>query len=85
MTCSRHGRTYADREGGAEQRDQPDGPLREPPCGSMFTLTRVFQSLAQRKPALDAGVSALVSGWISLSTRSSCKQSRTAPMSLPSE
>ena len=34
--------------------------------GGMFTLTRVFQSLAQRKPDLDAGVYALVVGWISI-------------------
>ena len=53
--------------------------------GGMFTLARVFQSLAQRKPDLDAGVYALVAGWISISTRSSWKQSRTAAMSLPSE
>jgi hypothetical protein len=32
----------------------------------MFTLARVFQSLAQRKPDLDAGVYALVAGWISI-------------------
>jgi hypothetical protein len=43
----------------------------------MFTLARVFQSLA--------GVYALVAGWISIETRSSGKQSRTAAMSLPSE
>ena len=34
--------------------------------GGMFTLARVFQSLAQRKPDLDAGVDALVAGWISI-------------------
>ena len=34
--------------------------------GGMFTLARVFQSLAQRKPDLDAGVYALVAGWISI-------------------
>jgi arginine:ornithine antiporter/lysine permease len=28
--------------------------------GGMFTLARVFQSLAQQKPDLDAGVDALV-------------------------
>ena len=32
----------------------------------MFTLARVFQSLARRKPDLDAGVYALVAGWISI-------------------
>ena len=32
----------------------------------MFTLARVFQSLAQRKHDLDAGVYALVAGWISI-------------------
>ena len=39
--------------------------------GGLFTLARVFQSLAQRKPDLDAGVYALVAGWISIETRSS--------------
>jgi arginine:ornithine antiporter/lysine permease len=34
--------------------------------GGMFTLARVFQSLAQQKPNLDAGVYALVAGWISI-------------------
>jgi arginine:ornithine antiporter/lysine permease len=34
--------------------------------GGLFTLARVFQSLAQRKPDLDAGVYALVAGWISI-------------------
>ena len=34
--------------------------------GCMVTLARVFQSLAQRKPDLDAGVYALVAGWISI-------------------
>jgi arginine:ornithine antiporter/lysine permease len=34
--------------------------------GDMFTLARAFQSLAQRKPDLDAGVYALVAGWISI-------------------
>ena len=34
--------------------------------GGMFTLARVFQSLARRKPDLDAGVYALVAGWISI-------------------
>jgi len=34
--------------------------------GGMFTLARVFQSLAQQQPALDAGVDALVAGWISI-------------------
>ena len=34
--------------------------------GGMFTLARVFQALAQRKADLDAGVSALVAGWISI-------------------
>jgi arginine:ornithine antiporter/lysine permease len=34
--------------------------------GDMFTLARVFQSLARRKPDLDAGVYALVAGWISI-------------------
>jgi arginine:ornithine antiporter/lysine permease len=34
--------------------------------GGMFTLARVFQSLARRKPDLDAGVCALVAGWISI-------------------
>ena len=33
--------------------------------GGMFTLTRVFQSLAQQNPDLGAGVYALVAGWIS--------------------
>jgi hypothetical protein len=51
----------------------------------MFTLARVFQSLARRKPDLNAGVSVLVGGWISILTRPSWKQSRTAAMSLPSE
>ena len=51
----------------------------------MFTLARVVQSLAQRKPDLDASVYALVAGWISILTRPSWKQSRTAAMSLPSE
>jgi arginine:ornithine antiporter/lysine permease len=32
----------------------------------MLTLARVFQSLAQQKPHLDAGVYALVAGWISI-------------------
>ena len=53
--------------------------------GGMFTLARVFQSLARRKPDLDAGVYALVAGWISIEPRSSWKQSRTAAMSLPGE
>jgi arginine:ornithine antiporter/lysine permease len=35
-------------------------------AGGMFTLARVFQSLAQRKPDLDAGVYALVAGWMSI-------------------
>ena len=34
--------------------------------GGMFTLARVFQPLAQRKPDLDAGVYPLVAGWISI-------------------
>jgi arginine:ornithine antiporter/lysine permease len=34
--------------------------------GGMFTLARVFQLLAQQKPNLDAGVYALVAGWISI-------------------
>jgi arginine:ornithine antiporter/lysine permease len=34
--------------------------------GGMFTLARVFQSISQRKPDLDAGVYALVAGWISI-------------------
>ena len=34
--------------------------------GGMFTLARVVQSLAQRKPDLDASVYALVAGWISI-------------------
>jgi arginine:ornithine antiporter/lysine permease len=50
-----------------------------------FTLARVFQSLAQQKPHLDAGVYALIAGWTSIKTRSFWKQSRTAAMSLPSE
>ena len=33
--------------------------------GGMFTLARVFQSLAQQNPDLGAGVYALVAGWIS--------------------
>ena len=32
----------------------------------MFTLARVFQSLAQQKPDLDAGVYGLVAGWLSI-------------------
>jgi len=39
---------------------------REVAGGGLFTLARVFQSLAQRKPDLDAGVYALVAGWISI-------------------
>jgi hypothetical protein len=53
--------------------------------GGMFTLAREFQSLAQRNPDLDAGVYALVAGWISIQTRSSWKRLGTAAMSLPSE
>jgi arginine:ornithine antiporter/lysine permease len=34
--------------------------------GGMFTLARVFQPLAQRKPDFDAGVYALVAGRISI-------------------
>ena len=34
--------------------------------GGMLTLAREVQSLAQRKPDLDAGVYALVAGWISI-------------------
>ena len=34
--------------------------------GGMFTLARVSKSLAQRKPDIDAGVCALVAGWISI-------------------
>ena len=34
--------------------------------GGMFTLARVFQSLAQQKPDVAAGVYALVAGWISI-------------------
>ena len=34
--------------------------------GGMFTLARVFQSLAQQKPDLDAGVYALAADWISI-------------------
>jgi arginine:ornithine antiporter/lysine permease len=34
--------------------------------GGMFTLAWVFQSLALRKADLDAGVYALVAGWISI-------------------
>jgi arginine:ornithine antiporter/lysine permease len=34
--------------------------------GNMFTLARVFQSLAQQKPDVAAGVYALVAGWISI-------------------
>ena len=34
--------------------------------GGMYTLARVFQSLAQRKPDLDAGVYGLVAGWLSI-------------------
>ena len=34
--------------------------------GGMYTLARVFQSLAKRKPDLDAGVYSLVAGWISI-------------------
>jgi arginine:ornithine antiporter/lysine permease len=35
-------------------------------AGGMFTLARVFQSLAQRKLDLGAGVYALVAGWSSI-------------------
>src|SRR5262249_59060864 len=34
--------------------------------GGMYTLARVFQSLARRKPDLDAGVYALVAGRTSI-------------------
>ena len=34
--------------------------------GGMFTLARVFQSLAQQKPDLDAGAYTLVAGWMSI-------------------
>ena len=34
--------------------------------GGMYTLARVSKSLAQRKPDIDAGVCALVAGWISI-------------------
>ena len=34
--------------------------------GGTFTLARVFQSLAQQKPDLDAGVYGLVAGWLSI-------------------
>jgi len=34
--------------------------------GGMFTLARVFPSLAQQKPDPDASVYALVAGWISI-------------------
>jgi arginine:ornithine antiporter/lysine permease len=34
--------------------------------GGMFTLTRVFQSLAQRMPNLDTGLYALIAAWISI-------------------
>ena len=35
-------------------------------AGGMFTLARVFQSLAQQKPDLDAGAYTLVAGWMSI-------------------
>jgi arginine:ornithine antiporter/lysine permease len=34
--------------------------------GGVFTLARVFQSLAQQKLDLDTGVYALVAGWLSI-------------------
>jgi hypothetical protein len=53
--------------GNVHEAGDPD--LRQPAAvagGGMFMLVRVFQSLARQKPDLDAGVNALVAGWISI-------------------